>query len=84
VSLSSGSLPGGQVGQAYTYNFGQHLQVTGDPAYTGYGLAWTVEQGTVPPGLQLDGKTGVLSGVPTAGGRVRSPERHVQDEIRAA
>lgn len=60
-------MPAGQVGQPYTYDFKQHAQVTGDPGYTGYGMAWVVE-GSLPAGLRLDGKTGMLSGVPTAGG----------------
>jgi uncharacterized protein YycO len=68
VALNSGSLPGAQVGAAYSYNFSQHLQVTGDPAYSGFGVSWTVAQGSLPAGLVLDSKSGVLSGVPTAGG----------------
>jgi hypothetical protein len=67
VSLNQGTMPAARVGQPYTYSFGQHLQVTGDAAYSGYGVTWSVVQGTLPVGLGLDSKTGTLSGTPTAG-----------------
>lgn len=68
VSLSQSSLPSGQVGTAYSYDFKQNLQVIGDASYTDYGVSWTVRAGTLPAGLSLNASTGVLSGTPTAGG----------------
>lgn len=68
VSLSTADLPGAEVGVSYTYNFNQHLQVTGDSAFSGYGVQWSVASGALPAGLTLNASTGVLSGTPTAGG----------------
>ena len=68
VALLPASLPGGVVGTAYRYDANAVLQVTGDPSYPGYGVAWSVSQGSLPAGLTLDARTGVLSGVPTAEG----------------
>lgn len=38
VDLSSAQLPAVQHGTAYSYDFKPHLQVAGDPSYTGYGV----------------------------------------------
>lgn len=56
------------MGNAYSYDFKQNLQVTGDPAYSGYGLKWAVASGSLPAGLSLNADTGVLSGTPTTQG----------------
>ncbi len=68
VSLASSTLPLARMGNAYSYDFKQHLQVTGDPTYTGYGLKWAVVGGSLPAGLTLDASTGVVAGTPLAGG----------------
>ncbi|MBI1765235.1 MAG: putative Ig domain-containing protein, partial [Acidobacteria bacterium] len=56
VTISPTTLPGGKVGVAYN----QTISATPAAAY-----AFTVSQGTLPPGLTLNGGTGVLSGTPT-------------------
>ena len=68
VSLAQSALPGAVVGTAYSYNFNQNLQVTGDPSYSGYGVQWSVASGALPAGLTLNASTGVLSGTPTKNG----------------
>lgn len=68
VELLAASLPGATVGMSYRYDFNVALRVTGDPSYTGYGVAWSVQQGAIPAGLTLDARTGVLSGLPSTEG----------------
>ena len=68
VELLTAALPAATVGLAYSYNFMQNLQVTGDSTYTGPGVAWAVIAGSLPVGLDLDPRTGVLGGVPSAPG----------------
>lgn len=63
VALSTTSLPGGQTYVPYSYDFKSNLQVSGDPAYNGYGVTWSAT--SIPSGLTLDSQTGVLSGTPT-------------------
>jgi hypothetical protein len=48
------------VGAAYSFTF---AATQGDTPYT-----WSVTTGTLPPGLNLDGKTGTLAGTPTTAG----------------
>lgn len=65
VTLNAASLPAAKVSQAYSYDLNQALQVTGDPAFAGTGVIWTLANGsTPPPGLSL-GSNGVISGTAT-------------------
>ncbi|HEX3841824.1 MAG TPA: putative Ig domain-containing protein [Acidimicrobiales bacterium] len=59
-AITTVSLPGGEVGAAYS----QTLAGTGGS--TPY--AWSVTTGSLPAGLTLDGATGVISGAPTGSG----------------
>lgn len=71
-SIPSFSLPDGQVGVPYSASI---------PARGGIAIYdWTIETGSLPPGLALDRFTGAISGTPTSGGtfnfdvRVRDSE----------
>jgi subtilisin family serine protease len=60
VAISTSSLPGGTVGQAYS----ETLAVTGGtPPF-----AWSLDAGALPAGLTLNASTGAVTGVPTAAG----------------
>ncbi len=59
-SITTNSLPSGEVGVAYSQT------VTGTGGSTPY--AWSVTTGTLPAGLTLNGATGVISGTPTGSG----------------
>jgi hypothetical protein len=65
VSLASASLPVGIQGAAYSYDLKPKLAITGDAAYTGQGITWSVAGGSLPAGLSLSAD-GVISGTPTA------------------
>jgi len=67
VSLAAGSPPQGIVGQAYNYDLKNLLTVTGDSAYNGSGVTWSVVSNTLPAGLQLSA-SGAITGTPTAAG----------------
>ena len=58
VSISTASLPNGQVGVAYS----TALSATGGTAP----YAWSLTSGALPAGLLLSASTGVISGTPTA------------------
>lgn len=60
VVASCNSPADGEVGLAYTHTF---TASGGTPPYT-----FAIISGSLPPGLTLDGSTGVASGVPTASG----------------
>ena len=60
LSITTTSLPGGNVGRAYN----QPVQATGGTAP----LTWSITVGTLPQNLNLDPATGVISGTPTATG----------------
>lgn len=61
LTLQAQSLPDGIVGQAYPAT--QLIASGGTRPYT-----FLVTTGSLPPGLQLDGKTGAISGTPTQAG----------------
>jgi hypothetical protein len=68
VSLTGLSLPSGLIGTPYAgFDFKSLLNVTGDPAYNGFGVKWTVVAGSLPSGLTLN-SNGTLSGTPMAAG----------------
>lgn len=67
VTLGSYAVPEAMVGSPYSFDFGSLLQVTGDPTYSGTGVTWALDSGTLPAGLTL-GANGVLSGTPTSAG----------------
>ncbi len=62
VSLQSATLPAGKVGRAYSYDFAQHILVTGDPALD-LSQAQLTATG-LPAGLSLSA-AGLLTGSPT-------------------
>lgn len=64
VSLASSTLPEGTVGQPYSYDFKQLLQVSNevDPQKTE--ATWS-GAGSLPAGLTLNASAGLLSGTPT-------------------
>jgi hypothetical protein len=64
VSLSATTLPKATNNEAYSFNFSPYVSVTGDAAYGGSGITWSVASGTLPVGLTLDSTTGILSGKP--------------------
>lgn len=54
------AVPDGRTGRAYTYAL-RHAGGTG-------AVRWTLEGGTLPPGLALEAASGLLSGTPAQGG----------------
>jgi len=67
VSLAAGTPPQAIVGQAYNYDLKQLLTVTGDTAYDGSGVTWSVVASTLPDGLFLR-NDGSIGGTPTTSG----------------
>jgi hypothetical protein len=65
VTLNSATLPAGVQGAAYSFDFKPSLSITGDAAYSGSGVTWSVASGSLPAGLSLS-TDGVISGTPTA------------------
>jgi len=60
LTITTASLPAGQVGQSYHAN----LEATGGtPPYR-----WSIKAGSLPSGLSLDPTTGVISGAPAESG----------------
>lgn len=60
LSITTASLPGGNVGVTYTAT----LKAAGGTAP----YAWAITNGTLPVGLTLNASTGNISGTPTAAG----------------
>lgn len=60
LALSCGSPPPGQVGVHYSSAL---IATGGTPPYT-----FAISSGTIPPGLELNGSTGVIAGTPSMAG----------------
>ncbi len=71
LSITTTSLPSGSIGQAYS----RPLQTIGGIAP----LNWSIFAGTLPPGLNLDPTTGVISGTPIVPAGTSSFTVQVQD-----
>ena len=68
VALAGSALPSAIVGTPYAgFDLKPLLSVTGDPAYSGYGVKWSLASGSLPAGLTLNAN-GTISGTPTAAG----------------
>ncbi|KVP39685.1 putative Ig domain-containing protein [Burkholderia ubonensis] len=68
VDLAGYTLPSALVGLPYDgFQLKSLLSVTGDPAYTGYGVHWSLVAGSLPAGLTLN-SDGSIAGTPTASG----------------
>jgi hypothetical protein len=65
VALGNATLPAGVQGAAYSYDLKQKLSISGDAAYAGAGVTWSLTSGSLPAGLSL-GADGVINGTPTA------------------
>ena len=65
LTISTTSLPNGQVGVAYSAT----LTATGGT--TPY--AWSITSGVLPTGLSLNASTGLISGTPSGGDVRRGP-----------
>ena len=71
LSITTTSLPSGSIGQTYS----RPLQTIGGIAP----LNWSIFAGTLPPGLNLDPTTGVISGTPIVPAGTSSFTVQVQD-----
>jgi hypothetical protein len=67
VGLAQSAPPQALVGQAYSYSLASLLTVSGDAAYNGSGVTWSVVSSSLPAGLYLT-NDGWIGGTPAAGG----------------
>lgn len=67
VELNPYTLPGALEGSAYSFDLKPLLTVTGDNAYTGAGVTWSLVSSSLPAGLYLTAD-GFIGGTPTASG----------------
>ncbi|KVP75246.1 hypothetical protein WJ93_07470 [Burkholderia ubonensis] len=67
VSLGNATLPDATQGVAYSFDLKPRLTVSGDAAYTGAGVSWSLASGSLPAGLAL-GADGIITGMPSAEG----------------
>lgn len=71
LRVVAGTVPDGVVGAEYT----ARLTVESPPG----AVTWTISDADLPPGLTLEGATGVISGVPEADGRYEFTVRAASD-----
>jgi hypothetical protein len=76
LAVSTASLPGGDVGSAYS----KTLAASGG---TGTYSTWALSAGTLPGGLTLNTSTGVISGTPTTAGTATGLKFTVTDSFGA-
>jgi large repetitive protein len=68
LSIETQSVPGGTIGQSYSVQFSAISLISTNPRQGSPASAtWSVQSGTLPPGVTLS-SAGVLSGTPTAEG----------------
>jgi len=60
LTITTTSLPDGVVGSAYSQTL---TNINGTAPFT-----WSIDSGALPPGIQLNSATGVISGTPTSAG----------------
>lgn len=68
VSLTSATLPSGVVGNSYTYDFKNLLQVSGDPSLDKTQASFSLATGSSLPANLTLSSNGVLSGTPNSAG----------------
>ena len=76
LSITSSSLPSGQVGKSYSAT----LAATGGIAP----YSWAIAGGALPAGLSLNASTGAISGTPTAAGSNTAVSFKVTDSEKSA
>lgn len=67
VTLNPYTMPEALEGKSYSFNLKPLLSVTGDSAYNGAGVTWSVVSSSLPAGLYLT-VDGFIGGTPTAAG----------------
>jgi len=78
MELANATLPMGQIGQSYLYDFSSLLSIS-EPDYNLADISWSIIQGELPTGLNLS-DAGVIQGAPTGyGGQVFTLEATYRD-----